>query len=206
MKILFYSVKGGQGKTTHAISYAKYKDALYLTNDYESGTINIYSDMFFENQLQIIKPDTFIDKSFFDKSIDVVFDFGGWVDEKIKKIAKNVDVIVVPIYYQSIADIMPCIKTVSSIAEFNDNIIILINNTETADIEDLRDELKNKFNNFKIFSVNRSKYMNRLANEGKTIIDLLNDGGIAEYQITKSGLKDQILNLYIYLEGIYGKI
>lgn len=202
MKILFYSVKGGQGKTTHAISFAKYKEALYITNDYESGTLDIYSEIFSENQLQIIKPETKLDFKGLKGIDNIVFDFGGWVDEKIESIAKNVDVIVVPIFYQSIADLMPCIKTVNSLSKYNKNIVILINNTDTNDIEDLQKHLKDKFSEFRVFVINRSKYINRLANDGKTIFDLSKEGGIVKFNLSRTGLTKQIKDLYNYLDNI----
>lgn len=201
MKILFYSVKGGQGKTTHAISFAKYKEALYITNDYESGTLDIYSDIFSENQLQIIKPETKLDFKGLKGIDNIIFDFGGWVDEKIESIAKNVDVVVVPIFYQSIADLMPCIKTVNSLSKYNKNIVILINNTDTNDIEDLQKHLKDKFLEFKVFVINRSKYINRLANDGKTIFDLSKEGGIVKFNLLRTGLTKQIKDLYDYLDN-----
>jgi MinD-like ATPase involved in chromosome partitioning or flagellar assembly len=202
MKVLFYSVKGGQGKTTHSISYAKYKQALYLTNDYESGTLDIYQDMFSKNQLQIIKPETTLNFSDLENIDDIVFDFGGWVDDKIEIIAKKVDIIVIPIFYQSIADLMPCIKTINSLSKYNKNIVILINNTDTKDVEELKKHLEKKFNDYKIFIINKSKYINRLANEGETIFDLLKKGGIIKFNLIRTGLIEQIKQLYNYLDNI----
>ncbi len=196
MKILFYSIKGGQGKTTHAISYTKYKEALYLTNDFESGTLNIYQDIFKKNQLQVIGPK---DNLNIPDNLDIVFDFGGWVDEKIKKITKMCDVVVVPLFYQSMADLLPCLKVVSSLSKYNHNIIVLINNTETKDIEDLKETLNKKLPQNKIFIINKSKYFIRLANEGKTIFDLSKESGLNKY-ILKNLVK-QIKEFYKYLNN-----
>jgi len=200
MKVFFYSVKGGQGKTTHAIGYAKYKDALYLTNDFESGTIEIYQDMFSENQLQVIRPENEFNVSALKDFDDVVFDFGGWVDNRIQIIAQMVDVIVIPVTYQSIADLMPCIKTAESLEQHNKNIIILINNTDTKDIKELKAKLEKRFSEKKVFLVNRSKYINRLANDGKTIFELSKQGGIINFTLNKSGLIQQINKFYKYLD------
>jgi len=38
MNTLFYSRKGGQGKTTHAVAYARHTGAHFLTFDYDNGT------------------------------------------------------------------------------------------------------------------------------------------------------------------------
>ncbi len=49
--VLFYSRKGGQGKTTHAISYAHWCKRNYYTNDYGNATIETYQDLFDEGNL-----------------------------------------------------------------------------------------------------------------------------------------------------------
>lgn len=202
MLYFVYSVKGGQGKTTISIGYAKHKKALYLTNDYESGTVDIYKDMFAENQLQVIKPETKLEFTKLRKLSDVVFDFGGWVDERVINIAKNVDCIIIPIFYQSMADLMPCIKIINSLLKYNKNIVVLINNTDTNDVKGLKSQLEKHFPDNKVLVVNRSKYINRLANEGKTISDLSSEGGIAGFQIKRSGLEAQLNELYNYLDNI----
>ena len=42
MITFFYSIKGGQGKTTHAVGYAKHRGAVLVTNDIDTGTADIY--------------------------------------------------------------------------------------------------------------------------------------------------------------------
>ncbi len=195
MKILFYSSKGGQGKTTHAISYAKHRGALYFTNDYESGTVEIYKDIFAEGQLRVIRNE---DSLNLPAELDVVFDFGGWVDERIESIAKVCDVVVVPVYYQSMADLLPCIKTVNTLRELNNNVVILINNTDKKDAEDIKKGLNKKFTEHKIFVVNKSKFIPRLANDGKTIDRLASENALNRYLL--SGLLSQLDELYNYLD------
>lgn len=60
MKVLFYSIKGGQGKTTHAVGYAKhlasYGESILVTNDFDNSTGEIYADVLGEDNLVILKP------------------------------------------------------------------------------------------------------------------------------------------------------
>lgn len=195
MKMLFCSAKGGQGKTTHSISYAKHRGALYFTNDYESGTIEIYQDIFAEDQLHIIKNE---DSLKIPAELDVIFDFGGWIDERIETIAKFCDVVVVPLCYQSVADFIPCIKVVNSLNELNNNVIVLINNTDKNDIDGVRKNLNKRFPSNKVFVINKSKFIPRLANEGKTINRLESESGLNKYSLRK--LTPQINEFYNYLD------
>lgn len=43
MTVFLYSIKGGQGKSTHAVGYAKHRGALLITNDLDTSTADIYS-------------------------------------------------------------------------------------------------------------------------------------------------------------------
>ncbi len=199
MKILFFSVKGGQGKTTHAISYAKHRGCLYLTNDYESGTIELYEDIFAENQLQILdKENDISDLDNIPKELDVVFDFGGWVDSRIEKITSICDVVVIPLYYQSQADLLPCLKVVQSLKKINKDIVILINNTEKKEIEDIEKGLRTEFSDLKVFVFNKSKFIHKLANEGKTLDRLYSESGLNRYLL--KDLIKQKETFYKYLD------
>ena len=82
------------------------------------------------------------------------------------------DVCVVPICYQSTADLMPAVKTILTLEKHNKNILILINNTPHADAEQLQSVLSERFTNHRIFTINRSRYIAKLADEGKTLFDL----------------------------------
>ena len=196
MKMLFCSAKGGQGKTTHSISYAKHRGALYFTNDYVSGTIEIYKDIFPEDHLHIISNE---DRLKLPADLDVIFDFGGWIDERIETIAELCDVVVVPLCYQSVADFIPCIKVVNSLNKLNKNVVILINNTDKKDVEGIKNHLNKNFPDNKIFVINKSKFIPRLANEGKTINRLESESGLNKYML--KGLISQMNEFYNYLDG-----
>ena len=86
--------------------------------------------------------------------------------------AKLADVCVVPICYQSTADLMPAVKTILTLEKLNDNIVVLINNTPQPEAEQLKVELSKRFAQHNIFIINRSRYIARLADEGKTLFDL----------------------------------
>ena len=105
MNILFYSRKGGQGKTTHAIGYAHYSKSNFYTNDYGNSTIEIFNPLFNEEvDFKELNPGENIKVK--PKSSNV-FDFGGFLDKRIISVAKYVDCCVIPIFYQSKTDLVP---------------------------------------------------------------------------------------------------
>ena len=198
MNILFYSRKGGQGKTTHAIGFAHYIKADFTTNDFGNSTIEIFAPLFKNKNQEFreLKPDEKIE---IDQDKSNVFDFGGFLDNRIINVAKFVDVCVVPLFYQSKADLVPAIQTILELEKYNKNIIILINNTDKEYIDQIRDALAKKFKH-KIFVINRSKYINRLSDEGKTILDLFNQGKLEKYML--KNLVEQIKTILFSLRKI----
>ena len=126
MNTLFYSRKGGQGKTTHAVLYARHSKANLVTFDYDNGTRELYAELLPRDSFRELSP---ADPLHAKEGESHVFDFGGYLDEKIITTAKVCDQCVVPISYQSPAEIKPFIDTVTELAQHNKNIIILINNT-----------------------------------------------------------------------------
>ena len=198
MNILFYSRKGGQGKTTHAIGFAHHIKADFTTNDFGNSTIEIFAPLFKNKNQEFreLAPDEAIA---IDDEKNNVFDFGGFLDSRIINVAKFVDTCVVPIFYQSKADLVPAIQTILELEKYNKNIVILINNTDKEYVEQIKEALAKKFKH-KIFVVNKSKYINRLADENKTILNLFKQGKLEQYML--KNLVNQIQTFYSHLEKL----
>ncbi len=171
MNFLFYSRKGGQGKTTHSAAFAHYIGGKFITFDYGNGTAKNLSSLFESGKFVELKPNDEI-VAYDDE--DNVFDFGGYLDSRVIKIAKVADFCIVPIFYQSDLDIEPFINTVIELGKHNKNIVILINNTDREYIEDIRSAINMKFN-YPIFVIPKSKYISRMPRDKKTVFHILND-------------------------------
>ena len=168
MNTLFYSRKGGQGKTTHAIAYARHTGAHFLTFDYDNGTRDLYSGFLPKDRFHEISPTGEL-VAYAGESH--VFDFGGYLDERIIKTAKISDQCVVPIAFQSPAEIKPFIDTVAELSKHNSNIVLLINNTEREYLEDMKAAIRKNFD-YPIFVIPKSKFVSKLSVYQKTPIDL----------------------------------
>jgi hypothetical protein len=194
--VLFYSRKGGQGKTTHAVGFAHFTESNLVTNDFGNDTVSIYQDLFDNPGQSIVelRPDQ--------QDVDIsedrgnVFDFGGFMDSRIISVAKFVDYCVVPIYYQSNADLKPAIKTIVELEKYNKKIVLLINNTDKKDAKILEESLVERFS-YPIFVVPKSKFINRLPDEGKSVFQLSQEGGLNKHMLRN--LLPKIQELYTYL-------
>lgn len=171
-KVLFYNAKGGQGKTTLSVHYALYSDSCFYTNEYKIGTEDLYKEILTRKgrnpeRFQIISRDegrlVIEDKS--------VFDFGGSLDGKIPAVARACDLCVIPIHYQSKAELRPLFIMLSALAEFSRHILIVINNTEAAFTPSLESGLIRE-TSYPVKIVKHSAFMTYLANEGRTPFQL----------------------------------
>lgn len=193
---LFYNKKGAMGKTTHAIIATDYFQGNFYTNDVGNDTLKIYSSFLQDNSREFKelapKEEILID----DEKCNI-FDFGGFLDNRIIGVAKFVDYCIVPICYQSIADLTPSLTSIANLSEYNKNIVILINNTDKKFVQPIFDALRKKFE-YPIFVVNQSEYIRRLANANVTIFDLHQAKGSNKRQLEKP--MRQMIELYSYLE------
>lgn len=195
MRVLFYSIKGGQGKTTHAVSYAKYARLRVLTNDHQNGTLEIYGGMFPPGDLSALRPEDPFDPA---DHPDTVFDFAGPVDRRVIAAARAADACVVPVCFQSTADMVPAISTIGALTKLNRNVAAVINNTDRDVVELVRQILIEHFPAVPIFVVNKSRYVWRLADEGRTLMELVTLGGLYEHTLKR--MIPQIEALYRYLD------
>jgi hypothetical protein len=195
--VLIYNKKGGHGKTIHAINLAIYLGANFYTNDIGNSTLQIYSELLQKkgHEFKELMPSQEIE---IDDEKSNVFDFGGFLDNRIVEVAKFVDYCVVPICYQSTADLAPSITSITNLEKYNKNIVILINNTEKEYVEAVFEALSQQFK-YPIFIINKSKFIRQLANENKTIFDLLKISGLHKYLL--GSLIAQFKSFYSYLEG-----
>ena len=194
MNTLFYSRRGGQGKTTNAVSFARHTNAHFVTFDYDNGTRDLYEDMLPDNHFHEISPTGDLVAY---EGESHVFDFGGYLDERIIKTARICDQCVVPIAFQSPAEIKPFIDTVSELAKHNDNIVLLINNTEREYLEDLKASIRKNFD-YPIFIIPKSKFVSKLSVYKATPIELFEGNLLAlEQELQKLSILfgSQLINI-----------
>ncbi len=163
---------GRMGKTM--LSYTLYKTSKvpfkYVTNDLENASIDLVKNVK-NGDLFHFPNGTEIDMNFED---NIIFDFGGKPDDRLIDVAEFVDMIIVPISYQSDSELELTVRNLNTLIEANTNIVVLINNTDPSDIKLVTAALKFNpaFKSIKILIINHSKYIRRLANDGLTVFEV----------------------------------
>ena len=114
-----------------------------FTNDLDNGTADIYEAALPPGRIVTLQPGkslASIRERF--KGKPLVIDFGGFVESRVIEAAQMAHITVVPLSYQSTADLMPAVKTVTALQPHCRRIIILINNTAPEHVGDLEDLLR----------------------------------------------------------------
>lgn len=103
---------------------------MLVTNDLDNGTADIYDAALSSARIVTLEPGQSL-KSLAArfKGTPLVIDFGGFVESRVLEAADMAHVTVVPLSYQSTADLMPAVKTVTAIQPHCARIVVLINNT-----------------------------------------------------------------------------
>ncbi len=161
---------GRQGKTT--IAYTLYKHAQeafkFVTNDLYNASIDLEKHvkegelMYFPDGAEII----------FDDEDNHIFDFGGKPDDRLLNVAGFVDIILIPLAFQSVSELKLTMENINAFIEHNKNIVILINNTDVADAKMVITALSAVYPDIPILEISHSRFIRRLANESKTVFDV----------------------------------
>lgn len=169
---LFYSRKGGQGKTTLSAMYAQYAGAHLTTFDFDNGSRQLFEALLPKNHYHELSPN---DKLAANPEYSNVFDFGGYLDQRVKNTAKVCQQCVVPIAAESRSETKPFIDTIEELSKHNNNIIIVINKTEKAYTEALIEQIKKRYT-FPIFVIPRTKFISKFADYGLNPVTLFESG------------------------------
>jgi cellulose biosynthesis protein BcsQ len=127
MKIVVFNLKGGQGKTSIAVNLALHYKAAIITNDSCS-------------RLELILPKTaFREIDVKEKEIpnvdnvDVIYDFGGWLDPRIIPILKTADLVIIPIIFNGFLDLQKGVQSINEVLGYNKNVLVIANAVKGKD-------------------------------------------------------------------------
>jgi MinD superfamily P-loop ATPase len=138
MRILFFSLKGGTGKSTMALNTALTTGCGLITNDRYSPVEKVLpADRAYKlepNQELPVIP----------KGVDLVYDFGGYVDGRVVKAMEDADAVIVPTP-NAYAEIQVALETIKETREHNKRIIVVVNKAGRGDQEIVEGIIRSKF-------------------------------------------------------------
>lgn len=128
MRILTFSLKGGTGKSTIALNWALTLGWGVVTNDLYSPVDRVLPK---ERvlKLQRDQPLPSLPKEF-----EVVYDFGGYVDDRVVQAMQDATTVIVPTT-NAYADLQVALETIKEVEAINARILVVANKAGRGDLE-----------------------------------------------------------------------
>ena len=149
MKIAVFNLKGGQGKSSIALNLALSLKFDVISNDKITKLEKILPE---DNFMKIEKDQDFPDII---ENLNVIYDLGGWIDNRAIKPIKEADLVIIPMINTEMNNEVS-INSINQVKQFNDNIMIIVNRSKKNDFEYMKnDVIKTYFPNddFPIFEI-----------------------------------------------------
>lgn len=187
MSTVIWNLKGGQGKTTLALSLALMYDYGVITNDSYSPIdktlpkgkcLKIPQD----EKVPLVK-----------EGQKIIYDFGGHADNRIIEVIKKAKVVIIPIIYKSPYDMQVAIQSIQEMETYNQNILVVANATKKGDL-DRTEKVLRKFFNYPLLEVKESTVFVKSVEKKKSIKELMELSTLFSYHYKKP--LEQIEKIY----------
>lgn len=172
-----FSLKGGVGKTSIGLNLAITLGYAMITNDVHVPLEDILPEGDF---LKINPGEKFPDG--FDH-VDIVYDFGGYIDLRTIDVIKRLDVVIVPIQVPHIS-LQVGINSINELQAYNKRIVVIANGTHNGDFKTIETEVR-KFFNVPVFELKSSKFFDNIFREKRSLREVVAGGGLKRYNYQK---------------------
>jgi chromosome partitioning protein len=175
-----FNLKGGQGKSSIALNLALTLDANVISNDIITQIEDVLPE---DNFLNIGRNDDFPD---IEENIDVIYDLGGWIDERTVKVIKGADLIIIPMI-NGIMNNKTSLNSVEQIKKFNKNILIIANKTKKDDFNIISTLISRYFpdDNFPILELKETTAFEKILEREKSIKDIVEDDKLLRFNYSR---------------------
>jgi cellulose biosynthesis protein BcsQ len=175
MKITVYNIKGGVGKTDISLNLALTMDFAIITNEPFSPIEKVFGESRFiklerDDELPELPADQY----------DVIFDLGGYLDNRAISALKQSDCVIVPLINE-FKDVHTTVNFIQEIEEYNKRIIIVVNKAQKGDFENIKEIMKKNYPRYPVLEIKSSRSLPNIMREKKSIKEMVEEGGLKAY-------------------------
>ena len=176
-KFIVWTIKGGDGKTSIAAEIALRLGLPIITNEPYTTRDIIFND----DLLLQLKRDEKVPNY---DDCGMMFDFGGYIDERVIDAIKQSDYVLVPTIPE-VSDIQVLLNSIMEIKKYNNSIVVIVNKTESdKDIETVRTAVK-QIGEYPIFEIKKSRALPNIYIEKKSIEEMVKTNKISAWHYGK---------------------
>ena len=189
MKITVFNQKGGVGKTMLATQIALYFNLKIV----ELDPYGILKQLMPNKVIKLGLRDNISENI-----DDVVFDFGGFDDARLDKIATMSNLIIIP-FNPTLVSLGGTLKSYYKVKDLNDNILLIANGyIKEQDVKDAIEFLEEHIKeSIEYFAIPFTRAVQTAENEIVSIIDLPKAGGLKKHTYSKIARTFENLMIYI---------
>ena len=192
MKLVIYNFKGGVGKTDIALNLALELNCGIVTNEPYSPLEMVLP----ENRILKLTDNQNLPD--FPDDMDLIFDFGGYLDKRVSDAFRQSDKILVPVINE-IKDLQITVNLIQEIEPINKNIVIIVNKTEKNDFQEAK-KILHKFYRYPAFEIKKSRALPGIMQSKQSIGETVKGGGLRAYSYRTIALQfEELIN---HLKGV----
>ena len=194
-KVVIFSLKGGQGKTTISLALSYETGFGIITNDFYSPL----QKYLMKEKLLKLEPDQYLPSAKDLKGADIIFDYGGYLDKRLIPALEMSQCVGIPVTEFEDFETEGFAHTIAEVSRYNKNIFIILNqiNDETAD--QVRAELKKNNYPYPVFEIKKSKVFKEMKEKKKAVSEILKEGGLKRFVYRQ--VSEQIIEIVNHINN-----
>lgn len=192
MKITIYNFKGGVGKTRIAANIAMTLGFGIVTNDPYSPLTQLFP----EEKCLVLDPDA--EMPVLPDEYDIVFDLGGYPDQRAVQALKQSDAVLLPTCNVD-DEIFITLNTIAEIQDISKNLAVIANRVKDSDLKAITKSIKDVVD-LPIFPLKNTKALEKMFAHKSSIHALVDEGGLNRYLYLS--VKEQFDDIFNYLNQV----
>lgn len=177
MKIVMFNLKGGQGKSSIALNLALTLKMNVISNDAITQIEDILPE---DNFLNIGRNEDFPDIE--ETNIDIIYDLGGWLDNRIFKVVEQADLVIIPMI-NGIMNNKTSLNSIEQMKKITKKILIIANKTKKDDYAIICELIKRYFpdDNFPVLELKETTAFEKILEKEKSIGDIVENDKLLRF-------------------------